>query len=88
MRRFRSFLPLLLLSLAACAGGGGTPEAPGPRAATVAEITPADLRARISIFADDSMAGRRTGTPGNNKGNAYIATELARLGLRPAGDAA
>ena len=86
MRRFRSFLPLLLLSLAACAGGGGTPEAPGPRAATVAEITPADLRARISIFADDSMAGRRTGTPGNNKGNAYIATELARLGLRPAGD--
>lgn len=32
------------------------------------------------------MQGRRTGTPGNAKGNAYIAAEAARLGLRPAGD--
>ncbi|MGH2708846.1 MAG: M28 family metallopeptidase, partial [Actinomycetota bacterium] len=54
--------------------------------ATSAAISPADLRLRISIFADDSMQGRRTGTPGNIKGNAYIAGELARLGLRPAGD--
>ncbi len=73
------------LALAAC-GGAPTVEAPTPRAATTAEITPADLRTRISIFADDSMQGRRTGTPGNAKGNAYIASELARLGLEPAGD--
>jgi hypothetical protein len=59
---------------------------PAPRAATTAEISPADLRTRISIFADDSMQGRRTGTPGNAKGNAYIAAELGRLGLTPAGD--
>ena len=32
------------------------------------------------------MQGRRTGTPGNAKGNAYIAAELRRLGLTPAGD--
>jgi hypothetical protein len=32
------------------------------------------------------MQGRRTGTPGNVRGNAYIASELKRLGLRPAGD--
>jgi hypothetical protein len=32
------------------------------------------------------MLGRRTGTPGNVKGNAYIAAELGRLGLKPAGD--
>jgi hypothetical protein len=32
------------------------------------------------------MQGRRAGTPGNVRGNAYIATELARLGVRPAGD--
>jgi Peptidase family M28 len=32
------------------------------------------------------MQGRRTGTLGNQKANAYIAGELARLGLRPAGD--
>ena len=57
-----------------------------PRGATTAEISPADLRNRISIFADDSMQGRRTGTPGNVKGNAYIVGELRRLGLKPAGD--
>ena len=32
------------------------------------------------------MQGRRTGTPGNVKGNAYIVSELRRLGLKPAGD--
>ncbi len=76
-----------LLTLNACAGGRPA-ESPAPRGggATSAAISPADLRRRISIFADDSMQGRRTGTPGNVKGNAYIAGELARLGLRPAGD--
>jgi hypothetical protein len=77
-----------ILPLAAACGGSTTTitEAPGPRAATTAEISPADLRNRIAIFADDSMQGRRTGTSGNAKGNAYIAGELRRLGLRPAGD--
>ena len=46
-----------------------------------------DLRNRIAVFAHDSMQGRRTGTPGNAKGNAYIVSELQRIGLRPAGDA-
>ncbi|HKU59815.1 MAG TPA: M28 family peptidase [Gemmatimonadales bacterium] len=78
--------PLLATLLAAC--GGSTPSVapPTPSAATTAAITPQDLRTRISIFADDSMLGRRTGTPGNAKGNAYIAAELGRLGLKPAGD--
>ena len=61
-------------------------EAPTPEGATAEGITAGDLRNRIAIFADDSMQGRRTGTPGNVKGNAYIAGELRRLGLRPAGD--
>ena len=73
------------LAVAAC-GGGPSVGAPTPRAATTAAITSADLRTRISIFADDSMQGRRTGTPGNAKGNAYIAAEVTRLGLKPAGD--
>jgi hypothetical protein len=85
MRRFPSLSLLALSSLAAC-GGGGVTEVPSPRAATAEAISPGDLRTRISIFAADSMAGRRTGTPGNVKGNAYIAAELTRLGLRPAGD--
>jgi hypothetical protein len=82
-------LATLILPLAWACGGSTTTvtEAPAPRGATTAEIAPADLRNRISIFADDSMAGRRTGTPGNVKGNAYIVTELQRLGLKPTGDA-
>ena len=60
--------------LVACGGGSVGPEAPGPRAATEAEIGSEDLRRRIEVFADDSMGGRRTGSPGNVKGNAYIAS--------------
>ncbi len=87
MRGTRLVVSSILFLAAACGGSTTTiTEAPGPRAATTAEISPADLRTRISAFADDSMQGRRTGTPGNAKGNAYIVGELRRLGLRPAGD--
>jgi len=83
----RPHLPFTLAALlAACGGSTSSVAPPAPSAATTAAITPQDLRTRISIFADDSMQGRRTGTPGNAKGNAYIAAELRRLGLRPAGD--
>jgi len=53
---------------------------------TTAAITVADLQTRLYIFADDSMMGRQTGREGNMKGTAYIARELARLGIEPAGD--
>jgi hypothetical protein len=53
---------------------------------TVPAITAADLMTRLYIFADDSMMGREAGTIGNVKGTNYIAAEVARLGLRPAGD--
>ena len=78
-------LALVFSPLVAACGGRPTP-APGvaPSGGTTAAITPADLRARISIFAADSMLGRRAGTIGNVRGNAYIAGELRRLGVRPA----
>jgi hypothetical protein len=53
---------------------------------TSAAISAGDLMARLYIFADDSMQGREAGTIGNVKGTAYIAAELKRMGLRPAGD--
>lgn len=53
---------------------------------TVGDITEQDLMTRLYIFADDSMQGRLTGTAGYLRGTAYIAAELRRLGLRPAGD--
>ncbi len=50
------------------------------------DITAADLMTRLYIFADDSMLGREAGTLGNVKGTNYIAAEIKRLGLVPAGD--
>jgi len=83
-------LALTLLPAVWSCGGSRPPAAetapPAPSGSTTAAITPADLEARISIFADDSMLGRRAGTIGNVRGNAYIAAEAARLGLKPAGD--
>jgi len=53
---------------------------------TTSAITAADLMTRLYIFADDSMQGREAGTAGNVKGTDYIASEVKRLGLTPAGD--
>lgn len=86
-----SVLAIALLS-AACDSGQpatlnafGNPETLAPRP-TDAAITPEDLQTRLYIFADDSMMGRQTGREGNMKGTAYIARELERLGIEPAGD--
>ncbi|HEY3280336.1 MAG TPA: M20/M25/M40 family metallo-hydrolase [Gemmatimonadales bacterium] len=49
-------------------------------------ITAADLMSRLYVYADDSMMGRATGTEYNLKATAYIAAEVRRLGLVPAGD--
>ena len=53
---------------------------------TTANITASDLMTRLYIFADDSMMGREAGTLGNVKGTDYIAAEVKRLGLQPAGE--
>ncbi|MCU0649311.1 MAG: M28 family peptidase [Gemmatimonadaceae bacterium] len=53
---------------------------------TTRAISAADLMTRLYIFADDSMQGRDTGTPGNLRGLAYIASQIKALGLEPAGD--
>ena len=53
---------------------------------TVPAITAADLMTRVYIFADDSMMGRAAGTVYHDKGVEYIARELTRLGLTPAGE--
>jgi hypothetical protein len=53
---------------------------------TAPAITAGDLMTRLYIFADDSMEGRETGTPGHLRSTEYIADELKKLGLVPAGD--
>ena len=84
MRR-RFALLLLLFTPAPVAAQAGPPRTHRP-APTVPAITPGDLMTRLYIFADDSMQGREAGTPGNVKGTDYIAAEIKRAGLVPAGD--
>jgi len=55
-------------------------------ARTQTAITPADLMTRLYLYADDSMMGRLAGTEYNLKATAYIASEVKRFGLQPAGD--
>jgi hypothetical protein len=51
-----------------------------------AAISPATLRTHLYAFAADSMMGREAGTMGNVKATDYLARELKRIGLEPAGD--
>jgi hypothetical protein len=53
---------------------------------TTAAITAADLMTRLYIYADDSLMGRQVGTEWNDRATDYIAAELKRLGLEPAGE--
>jgi hypothetical protein len=89
-RRVPAVLAVLASVLwAACSGHGASPKtnvAPAPAAEGGPGISAADLRRRLYTFSDDSMLGREAGTIGNVKGTNYIAAEVAKLGLRPAGD--
>ncbi len=55
-------------------------------AAAVNSITPADVKARISLLAADSMRGRATPSPELEEVATYIAGEFRRFGLKPGGE--
>jgi hypothetical protein len=82
---FRVALTGAAIAAVACTSQPSVETATQPKR-TVASITPSDLRTRLFIYADDSMMGREAGTIGDFKATAYIAGELARMGLEPAGD--
>ena len=94
-----SFLSAAALTLAACAPNATTAsletENAAPAAeelllplpdATTPEITAADLAVRIKTLADDTFEGRGPGTPAGEASAAWIAAEMARIGLQPGGD--
>lgn len=58
------------------------PDLPKTRAA----IDPDDLHRHVSILASEEMEGRLTGTPGERRATAYVASAFRALGLEPAGD--
>ncbi len=92
MQLFR-FTPVALLFLSPLLASAQPPKvnaygnpphlAPAP---TKPAIDVRDLQIRLYQFADDSMQGRQVGRFGNQKGTDYIAAEVKRLGLVPAGD--
>jgi hypothetical protein len=57
-----------------------------PLRSAAASITPADIRQRIGVIADDSMMGRDTPSPGLEKTAQYVADQFKRFGLKPGGE--
>ncbi len=83
--RFVVLGAFVALTAQARAQSGALPLKHAP-ARTRAAITPADLMTRLYLYSDDSMMGRMAGSEYNLKATAYIAAEVKRFGLRPAGD--
>jgi hypothetical protein len=52
---------------------------------TVPAVSKEDLMTRLYQFADDSMGGRASGSPGHVMATDYLAAEARRLGLLPGG---
>ncbi|HEX8274565.1 MAG TPA: M20/M25/M40 family metallo-hydrolase, partial [Longimicrobiaceae bacterium] len=62
--------------------------APAMPAAAAGGTSPDEVRALLSVMAADSMEGRRAATPGSARAARFIAAQLQRIGIRPAGDSA
>ena len=72
--------------LALIGARGKAQSVPAAGAATTSAISAADLRTRLYLIADDSMRGRLAGSASDTLVTAYIASEMARVGLSPAGE--
>ena len=80
--------PLCLAVLAACSRAAVVSTATPPAQPVTAptSVTDADVRRLLGAIAADSMEGRGTATPGSARAAKFIAAELARYGVQPAGD--
>ncbi|MBX7199069.1 MAG: M28 family peptidase [Rhodospirillaceae bacterium] len=65
--------------LAAFAGGPASAQG-------TADPSAANIRAHMSFLASDLLQGREAGTPGYDIAAAYVASQMAQLGLMPRGD--
>ncbi len=86
----------LLVAAGACSGEGNADAtmAGGPGAAAAAPLPDDTVPRRqrvehlLDVLAADSMEGRRTATPGAHRAAHFLAGELQRYGVTPAGDSA
>ena len=80
-------LGALLLSLASSAQERATLSTTDDQARQLAAtITEADLREHLTVLSADDMEGRETGEPGQKRAAAYLADQLAELGIPPIGE--
>ncbi|HUS64169.1 MAG TPA: M28 family peptidase [Kofleriaceae bacterium] len=82
--RARRLVLLLAAGCGAAQGGDGAQD--DAAAVGLAAIRPEALRAHVLFLADDALEGRGAGTRGHRVAAQYVATQLAALGLEPAGD--
>ena len=80
--RFQLTLSLFALGLPTLVAG----QTAAPLKNAAATITPADIKQRIGIIADDSMMGRDTPSPGLEKTAQYVADQFKKFGLKPGGE--
>jgi peptidase M28-like protein len=82
-------LAIVLAVVAAGCTRATTVSGRGPlegRATEAVGVAEADVRRLLGALADDSMEGRGTATRGSARAAAFIASELRRYGVQPAGD--
>ncbi|HEY5491074.1 MAG TPA: M28 family peptidase [Gemmatimonadaceae bacterium] len=74
--------------LVLAAGAANAQQLPVKRQAkpTHPAITAEDLMSRLYVYADDSLGGRSSGTPYNDKATGIIADWAKKMGLAPMGD--
>lgn len=74
---------LILLNFAALSQ---PPHLNAPALTALQNISRAKFSQHLNFLGSDSLAGRGTGTRGGEMAAAYIAAELAKFGVQPAGD--
>jgi hypothetical protein len=90
MKSLRVGMAMCALTLVAHAASAQTPSTkgvkPGKAELETRVITPMEVERILRTLAHDSMEGRAVGTPGAAKASDFIAAEMKRIGLKPAGD--
>ena len=81
------FSGVAALALTACESTPAATTQSADKAAMVAQSpSAANIERHITFLADDALKGREAGTEGFQQAADYVAAELEKLGLEPAGD--
>lgn len=76
---------VVLYGVFCSAAAASSPTLAGGDAAGTMLFTPEPYMAHVRYLASDALAGRDTGSPGNDEAAEYVARHFRELGLQPAG---